>query len=369
MKHVSALLVLLATATGCNGGPIVTGNASPIISGRRAAAGEVGATVALISPGDPLPLCTGTLVTEDVVVTAAHCVLTQTESGDFGPPVAISELAVLIGATDTASTASEQRYAVSRIWAHPAFPANTEATGALIDEHDVAAVILDRPVTGAAPVPLLDPSQLDVELVPRRMMDVAGYGTTDPGGYGENTLLHLAQLPFRERSDFEMIGGDPGGPDTCYGDSGGPAYVSTAAGPRLVGVTSRGPDPYHERCDVGTVFTIASAYLAMLEDVTGQDLTAGTAEPPPPPAAEEPPDAPATPSDAGLYVPPRDEPAGRVSRKATGHCTCTAVGAPRGGGGAGFLALIGFAIGLVRARRRMPAWITPRARSERRDAR
>ena len=340
MRNVGALLIAAVVSSACADQVPVSGAAAPIIAGRAATAREVGATVALIEPATGQPVCSGTLVTETVVITAAHCVLTPAGYDDFGPPVSPSQIAVVVGAVDAAAATSDQRYAVTTVWAHPSFPAST-GTGALIDEHDIGALVLSRAVLGTAPVPVLAREQLDAELTPRRMLEIAGYGTTDVSGWGDNTLLHLAQMPYRERSEHEMIGGDPGGPDTCYGDSGGPSYVQTGDGRRLVGVTSRGTDPMHEQCDIGTVFTLAPAYLGLLEEVTGEDLTGlATTPPPEPPPPSDPgsgsdpepgPSPPPASPDAGAFPPappPGPGAAPRPPAGTTGGCSCDATSEP-----------------------------------------
>jgi hypothetical protein len=99
---------------------------------------------------------------------------------------------------------------------------------------------------------------------------------------------------------------------------------------RLVGVTSRGTDPSIETCDIGTVFTLAPAYLDMLRDVTGEDLGGGATDPTPPPpepgedpAEDPPPPPPPAGADAGAFVPPADPGAAPPpARGATGGCSC-----------------------------------------------
>jgi len=261
------LLFPLLLCTACVAETDVGSATGAIIDGRVAIDSDVGATVATLMDGTLD--CTGTLVTPRVVITAAHCLVD--DSWEWLLPT--SSLAIVVGAVDPTMATDEQTYAVSRLWISPDFPGDEASDVGLYDEHDIGAVVLARDVTTVTPVPILDMDEVDSALTSRRMLGIAGYGVTDRAGRGENTLLHVAQLPFIERSDRELIAGDPGGTDTCDGDSGGPAWLETAEGPRLVGVNSRAVDSERLACDTGSVFTLASAYASAIESAVGEDVT------------------------------------------------------------------------------------------------
>ena len=238
-----------------------------IIDGRVAAPSDVAATVATFMEGTLD--CTGTLVNARVVVTAAHCLVEDSWEALLSP----SSLAVVVGAVDPTMATEEQTYAASRVWVAPLFPGEELTDVGLYDEHDIGVIVLARGVTTVTPMSILAMDDVDAELTDRRMMNIAGYGVTDRRGGGDNTQLHVGELPFIERSERELIAGDPGGTDTCDGDSGGPAWIETTAGPRLVGVNSRAVDSERLVCDTGSVFTLASAYASLIEGVVGEDVT------------------------------------------------------------------------------------------------
>lgn len=84
-------------------------------------------------------------------------------------------------------------------------------------------------------------------------VQIVGYGATTPNGSQYNDELREAttQIVDADCSDDgwscfmpgqELIAGHPG-VDTCPGDSGGPLYVLTGAGPLLAGITSRAANP------------------------------------------------------------------------------------------------------------------------------
>jgi hypothetical protein len=79
-------------------------------------------------------------------------------------------------------------------------------------------------------------------------------------------------------------GGD--GIDTCYGDSGGPLYLLTPAGPFLAGLTSRAWDDVTVDCADGGIYVRPDAIMDWIEEVSGVDLPDASCNIPPAPTAE-----------------------------------------------------------------------------------
>lgn len=121
-------------------------------------------------------------------------------------------------------------------------------------------------------------------------VQIVGYGATGPNGRQFNDELREATTEIvdadcsgDEWSCFvpgkELIAGHPG-VDTCPGDSGGPLYVLSSAGPLLAGITSRASNPeatptggVEEPC--GTVpglYVRADAVVDWIEDTIGESL-------------------------------------------------------------------------------------------------
>ena len=163
--------------------------------------------------------CTGTLVSDRVVVTAAHCLVDEDEDAELG---------FFIG-PDTNEPSGGRVIAVESFHLHPDYD-DFEL------DNDIAVVRLAESVTGVSPIPLLQESMTD-EWVGRDLVFV-GYGITGSGegGYGRkmSVTIPISEVhPMSFRYDHDSK-------NTCSGDSGGPALAQVEGQPVLVGVTSWG---------------------------------------------------------------------------------------------------------------------------------
>lgn len=188
-------------------------------------------------------LCGGTLITNQALVTAAHCVMDIT-SGKPLPPRAIT---VRLGS----QLITEQR-AVQAVQIHP-HPAFSELTA----QNDIAVIIIP-------PVTVFNKSlkRADIYRGPLQTgthLTAVGWGLTDPSG-SPTTLpdaLQQTNLVVGEqqgcRSIVPSYGSSNGpqictqnsllpGKDTCQGDSGTGVYINVNGKPQLAGLTSFGGD-------------------------------------------------------------------------------------------------------------------------------
>lgn len=164
-----------------------TSRGERIVGGTKSAEGylpAVGAIVGYSSQSGVVAFCTGTLISERLVLSAAHCVKA------IGEPEIIPE-GVAIGFFSGVDTHAPD--AVSRIlpiqgndgsgsndWqAHPEYAGGLPPSG-LADDHDIAVLKLRSP-TAIAPTKLIRPSAVSGLLQPGTEVLIAGYGVTAPG--------------------------------------------------------------------------------------------------------------------------------------------------------------------------------------------
>jgi hypothetical protein len=212
---------------------------------------NVGIVVLRIGPGGIL--CSGTLIAPKVVLTAGHCTEAFQDFIDSGVTT-IDQLSVNFLPVNVPSPVGTLgNLAVDRIITHPNYrfqsPMSSEQT-------DIGLVILKEAVVGITPAVLpakgwLDELKKSHELKPGSTFRLAGYGThLDPLAPPTPVL----DFPFERRyvdSEYKQVlkrhinfkqnlHSGPGG--SCFGDSGGPAFLTnpSTGGRVLVGVTSWG---------------------------------------------------------------------------------------------------------------------------------
>ncbi|MFC5290163.1 S1 family peptidase [Actinokineospora guangxiensis] len=198
-----------------------------IVGGERAAKGEFPWLVRL-SMG-----CGGAMYTEQLVLTAAHCL------DGTGPDTSIG---VTYGVADLQDSTAVKR---TSTYVHSA-PDYTNVTAG----DDWALVKLNQPIRGATLLPIATTTAYD-----SGTFDIMGWGSVRDGSLKQERHLRKARVPFVSDSVCSRSGSYPrlvkaemlcagypeGGIDTCQGDSGGPMVRRTDSGSWVqVGIVSWG---------------------------------------------------------------------------------------------------------------------------------
>ncbi|MEV0838797.1 trypsin-like serine protease [Actinocatenispora sera] len=212
------------------------------------------ATLALTGDGSLLQRagCGAALIAPDRVVTAAHCV-------DQVDP---SSQEVHVGARVLSTDPGETRR-IAGVSVRPGYriipsPANPDDPNDSTAADDLALVLLDRPVTDIAPLPVADRRPN-----PGTQVSLFAHGTTGHAGADfRDDVLHRGDLTTLPAGDCTAR--TPGSVDTasvwcaqdtagtgvtgCFQDSGSPLVAWTGDGARLVGLFSFGGETAGKTC-------------------------------------------------------------------------------------------------------------------------
>lgn len=211
--------VLLATRLGAWGW-----EPSPIVGGEPVVGDDWRSTVVIDLGVD---LCSGTLISERVVLTAAHCLQSM-------PPAELLQVKIGNTRADPELALPVERYAL-----HPEYCANVFECEE--DLHDFAVVVLAEAAPADAVVPRLptDQATWDAAVYTGAPLVLAGFGYDERLVWGIKRAVEV-EVRGSTASGLELLAGG-NGKDGCQGDSGGPAYGRLPSGEVvLVGVSSRG---------------------------------------------------------------------------------------------------------------------------------
>jgi hypothetical protein len=210
--------------------------------------------------------CTAVLIAPQRVLTAAHCIV----GADQKTPKPAGQFQVVIGRRDLALTAQGERRNVTGIAVHPKVYLPQTGVHTYHAFYDIAVMFLDAPAT-------IPPATLAAAT------DWNSWGTVMGFGHFNYDHANPQYDRYLRAADYDMLtdaqcgayfddlsrqhfyptihvcaNNAPGQNVDCvtHGDSGGPLMIRTAAGWRLIGITSFYPHR-SDRCGAGGPFGFA----------------------------------------------------------------------------------------------------------------
>ncbi len=282
MKRKLCLFALLLTLAA--GSLLVPRKASAIVYGfvdKNNAFANTGAFIVKSPTGEIFPICSGTMITANVFLTASHCTVAfEQEFAPAGYTAFVSlDPSIPFGALTSNNT---NLLPVAHVVSNPNYNPSQSDSG------DIAVLILQRNVRGVTPAKLPGCGLLD-ELVAQNGLKNAEF---TPVGYGVQNRVVGAGTPFFQDlnpiprmfafSGFNSLNGgylrltqnpSTGNSGTCFGDSGGPNFLTVNGKQTLVAITITGDSVCRStnvtyRLDIGS----AQAFLASVNGAFGTSI-------------------------------------------------------------------------------------------------
>lgn len=233
------LALSTVVVTACAGRDVEPGQQRAAIVGGTGDTGDP-AVVALTDAAGRV-ICTGTMISPHVAITAAHCGINAATFRSHRAVVgSVAKDGVIVEISDAR--------------AHPGYIADTFA-------NDLALITL-RARSLVPPLTLA--SKSEAESLPGAKLRVVGFGMTAAGANDTGIKRQGTVRVDSVASSSFHVAPEPAQP--CVGDSGGPAFMTVGTAEVLAGVTSRG-DP---ACAKGATETRVDPYADFITPYLAQ---------------------------------------------------------------------------------------------------
>ena len=243
---------------------------------------NTGAFIVKASDGQIFPICSGTMITSNVFLTASHCTAYFTQ--ELAPQGYVAYVSLDASIPFGALTSSKTNLlAVSHVVTNPNY------NQAQSDSGDIAVLILERSVRGVTPATLPACGLLD-QLAAQNGLKTAVFTNA---GYGlQNRVVGGGGVPFYQDmnpiprmysfSSFNSLNGgylrlsqnpSTGNGGTCFGDSGGPNFMMLDGRQLIVSITITGDSVCRSTNVVYRLDTVsAQTFLASVNAAFGTTI-------------------------------------------------------------------------------------------------
>lgn len=259
LTKVVSLLAMMALLSSCgknqNEQLILSSQQDNIIGGQEISSinDPVAKSTVLVYDTVAKGICTGSLLGNNIVLTAAHCIGRQPQN-------------MLIIFTQNSKTATKDlARAVTGAVTNKLWAISNKAGK---DHGDIALI----KYSGATPAGYTAATLLPnpAYLKNGSMILLAGFGisngTTKQGaGVLRQVMTLISNAQF---SQTEIQVEQRSGRGACHGDSGGPAFIVAGGNYFLWGVTSRGYQDREDKCNQFGVYTNAFVYYKWIQDTS-----------------------------------------------------------------------------------------------------
>lgn len=231
--------------------------------------------------GQIFPICSGTMITANVFLTAAHCTAFYTQ--DLAPEgftafVSLDQ-SIPFGSLTSSKT---ELLSVAHVVSNPNFNQSQSDSG------DIGVLILERNARGVTPATLVSCGLLD-QLVAQNGLKTATFTNV---GYGLQNRVVGGGVPFFQDlnpiprmfsfSSFNSLNGgymrlsqnaSTGNGGTCFGDSGGPNFLTVDGQQLIVSITITGDNVCRSTNVVYRLDTVsAQGFLAFVNAAFGTTI-------------------------------------------------------------------------------------------------